>query len=59
MIEYLEKIKEVYVDRIVEVIKEPELNELERTACIAEFTHVNEKIEINNQASSTYLMRPS
>jgi hypothetical protein len=59
VIEYLEKIKEVYVDRIVEVIKEHELNELEIAGCIAEFSHVNEKVEINNQASSTYLMRPS
>jgi hypothetical protein len=33
-----EVIKEVFVDRIVEVVKEPELSELEISPAIAEFT---------------------
>ena len=46
----VEKVVEHYVDRIVEVIREPELNELEVQPVVSEFTQVVEK--------SPYLIKP-
>ena len=39
----VEKVVEHYVDRIVEVIREPELNDLEVFPIVSEFTQVVEK----------------